>query len=157
MKQLSIAMTDAEISDLFETGDSSRSQKAGHLDISNFVKTVQEASKSKPLPSFLTTAPTKPGSKVQSRIGMGSGNAAGNTGGFENWEVEKKYKKNLEALKHEIEERNSEILIAKKEVQDVNKRVVKLENEKQKLETKLVDQHALPPREMNIESMNQGQ
>ena len=88
---------------------------------------------------------------------MGSALAAGNTGAFENWEVEKKYKKNLEALKQEIEERNNEILIARKEVQDVNNRVVKLEAEKRNLETRLVDRHAKPPREMHNESENQGQ
>ena len=82
---------------------------------------------------------------------MGSGLAAGGAGagGFENWEVEKKYKKNLEALKQEIEERNNEIMIAKKEVADVNKRVVKLEAEKRNLETRLVERNAKPPREMH--------
>jgi hypothetical protein len=30
-------------------------------------------------------------------------------GAFESWEVEKKYKKNLDALKQEIEDRNREI------------------------------------------------
>ena len=50
-----------------------------------------------------------------------AGGAAGETGSqFENWEIEKKYKRNLEALKTEIEERNNEILLAKKEVQNVN-------------------------------------
>lgn len=152
MKQLSIAMTDAEIKDLFETGDSKRDSK-GHLDIVSFVQQVQAASKQKPLPSFLTTTPSKPGSKVQSRIGMGSAMAnTGAAGAFENWEVEKKYKKNLEALKQEIEERNNEILIAKKEVQDVNNRVLKLEAEKRELETKFVDRYAKPPREMHQES-----
>ena len=158
MKQLSIALTDSEINELFETGDSNRGQ-SGQLDIKNFVDAVQTASKSKPLPSFLTTAPAKSGSKIQSRIGMGSGlterGAAGS--GFENWEVEKKYKKNLEALKMEIEEKNNEISIAKKEVEDVNKRVVKLETEKRNLETRLVDRNAKPPREMAQESTNQGQ
>ena len=77
------------------------------------------------------------------------GVATGNTGAFENWEVEKKYKKNLEALKQEIEERNSEIMIAKKQVQDMNNRVVKLEAEKRNLETRLVDRNAKPPREMH--------
>ena len=88
-----------------------------------FVKMVTDAQKSKPLPAYLNAA-AKPGSKVGSRIGMGSAmaGAAGEGGGsqFENWELEKKYKRNLEALKQEIEERNNEILLAKKEVQNVN-------------------------------------
>jgi hypothetical protein len=44
------------------------------------------------------------------------------TGAFEQWEVEKKYKKNLDALKQEIEERNREIQMARKEVKDTNER-----------------------------------
>ena len=75
---------------------------------------------------------------------------------FENWELEKKYKKNLEALKHEIEERNNEIMIARKEVQDYNNRVMRLEKEKRDLETRLIDKKARPPREMKEESQNQG-
>ena len=63
MKQLSIAMTDQEIKELFDTGDSQRGPK-GHLDIASFCQQVQAASKAKPLPSFLTTAPAKSGSKV---------------------------------------------------------------------------------------------
>ena len=69
------------------------------------------------------SAAAKPGSKVGSRIGMGVGRATAAGGGdgemgsqFENWEIEKKYKRNLEALKQEIEERNQEILLSKKEV-----------------------------------------
>ena len=45
------------------------------------------------------------------------------TKSFENWEVEKKYKKNLEALKHEIEERNIEIKSANQKEQAANARV----------------------------------
>lgn len=88
---------------------------------------------------------------------MGSALADPKAGAFENWEMEKKYKKNLEALKQEIEERNNEIMIAKKEVKDVNNRVVKLEAEKKNLETRLVDRNAKPPREMHQESQSQGQ
>jgi len=81
-------------------------------------------------------AASKPTGKVGSRIGagvrQGTAGAAGETGSqFENWEIEKKYKRNLEALKTEIEERNNEILLAKKEVMNVNSRVLKLESEKQ--------------------------
>jgi predicted nucleic acid-binding Zn-ribbon protein len=62
----------------------------------------------------------------------------------------------LEALKHEIEERNNEIMIARKEVQDYNNRVMRLEKEKRDLETRLIDKKARPPREMKEESQNQG-
>ena len=54
----------------------------------------------------------------------------------------------MEALKTEIEERNNEILLAKKEVQNVNARVLRLESDKEKLENKLIDKNAKPPREM---------
>lgn len=114
MKQLSLALNDEEIEKLYETSDVVRSAK-GHLDVLSFVKIVEEAGRRKPLPSFLMNIPEKPGSKVQSRIGMGYGMQKQGAN-FENWEVEKKYKKNLEALKHEIEERNKDIIIAKKEV-----------------------------------------
>jgi len=103
-------------------------------------------------------ATSVPGSKVGSRIGGGVKSGMGGEGGsqFENWEVEKKYKRNLEALKGEIEERNNEILLAKKEVANFNTRVLKLEGEKQDLEIKLVDKHAKPPREMKADSDHYG-
>ena len=63
-------------------------------------------------------------------------------------EIEKKYKRNLEALKHEIEERNNELLLSKKEVANINARVLRLEEDKQKLENRLIDKNAKPPREM---------
>jgi len=43
---------------------------------------------------------------------------SGAEGGFENWEVEKKYKRNLEALKQEIDEKNVEIAKEKKRNED---------------------------------------
>lgn len=101
----------------------------------------------------------KPGAKVGSRIGQGAANAiSGNTPGsqFENWEIEKKYKRNLEALKTEIEERNREILLAQKEVHNVNQRVLRLEGDKQELENKLVNKHSKPPREMQADSEHFG-
>lgn len=88
-----------------------------------------------------------------------AGGAAGNgeTGNqFENWEIEKKYKRNLEALKQEIEERNNEILLAKKEVANVNARVLRLEQDKQVLEQRFIDKNAKPPREMQADSEHFG-
>ncbi len=66
----------------------------------------------------------KPTSKVQSKLGQQGTKPVGDTAGgaFEQWEVEKKYKKNLDALKQEIEERNREIQLARKEVKDTNER-----------------------------------
>ena len=57
------------------------------------------------------------------------------------FEAEKKYKKNLEALKQEIEDRNREIQIARKEAKDSNERVQKIEAEYRKLEGRLVDKN----------------
>ena len=119
---------------------------------------VSEALRSKPLPAYMNAA-DKPGKKVGSRIGMGvtQGAAGGNSGSqFENWEVEKKYKRNLEALKHEIEERNNEILLAKKEVANVNSRVLRLEDEKSMLENKLIEKNAKPPNQMKADSNQLG-
>ena len=110
---------------------------------------MQAAFKQKSLPSYLTAAASRPGTKAQTLGGARAGADDRGAGGFENWEMEKKYKKNLEALKQEIEERNNEILIANKKVQDMNNRVVKLEAEKMNLETRLVDKNAKPPREMH--------
>ena len=123
-------MTDAEIKDLYESNltKSRVADGPGHLDITKFVQRITEAQRSKPLPAYLN-ASTQPGGKVGSRIGQGVRSAqeggAGQTGSqFENWEIEKKYKRNLEALKTEIEERNKEILLAKKDIKDaIDKRV----------------------------------
>lgn len=92
-------------------------------------------------------------------MGVARGGAAANgeTGNqFENWEIEKKYKRNLEALKQEIEERNNEILLAKKEVANVNARVLRLEQDKQTLEQRFIDKNAKPPREMQADSQHFG-
>lgn len=112
------------------------------------------------MPAYMSAA-AKPGAKVGSRIGGGVRSATGGEVGevgsqFENWEIEKKYKRNLEALKHEIEERNNEILLAKKETQNVNARVLRLEAEKQELENKLIDKNAKPPRQMQADSEHFG-
>ena len=130
-----MALTDPEIKELYETGLAlSRNGGSGQLEIATFVSKVTEAQKSKPLPAYLNAA-AKPGSKVGSRIGQGVRQAQEGEHGsqFENWEIEKKYKRNLEALKHEIEERNKELLLSKKEVQNINARVLRLEEDKQEL------------------------
>jgi predicted nucleic acid-binding Zn-ribbon protein len=54
------------------------------------------------------------------------------------FEAEKKYKKNLEALKNEIEERNREIQSLKGDLKDSHDKYYRLENERKQLETRLV-------------------
>ena len=161
MKQLAVALTDAEIKEIFDMVPKSEAAGAdGQVEIATFVKHVTEAQKAKPLPAYMNSS-VKPGRKVGSRIGMGSahadGGAAAQTGSqFENWEIEKKYKRNLEALKHEIEERNNEILLAKKEVTNVNSRVLRLEAEKLDLENRLIEKNAKPPRQMQADAEHIG-
>ena len=67
------------------------------------------------------------------------------------FEAEKKYKKNLEALKQEIEEKNREIQGLRKDIKDSNDRQSRLEDDKRKLETRLVDKHSKPPKETHHE------
>ena len=159
---MAVPLTDPEIKELYETGlELSPNGGSGMLDITRFCQKVSEVQRSKPLPAYMNAA-AKPGSKVGSRIGAGVRSAMGGGDGgemgsqFENWEIEKKYKRNLEALKQEIEERNNEILLSKKEVANINARVLKLEGEKQELENKLIDKNAKPPREMKSDADRQG-
>ena len=48
------------------------------------------------------------------------------------------------------------MLLSKKEVQNVNSRVIRLEEEKSLLENKLIDKNAKPPREMQSDSQYMG-
>lgn len=48
------------------------------------------------------------------------------------------------------------MLLSKKEVQNVNSRVIRLEEEKNLLENKLIDKNAKPPREMQSDSQYMG-
>jgi len=151
MKQLAVPLTDPEIKELFEIGVGLCPNVAsGQLVINSFVAKVNEVQRNKPMPAYMSAA-AKPGVKVGSRVGAG-GEGGEVSSQFENWEIEKKYKRILDALKHEIEERNNEILLAKKETQNVNARVLRLEGEKQELENKLIDKNAKPPGQMQSES-----
>ena len=79
------------------------------MDIKEFVNKVSIASKTK-APVVINKNAVKPDSKVQSKIGQtGTKTNETNSVAFDSWEIEKKYKKNLEALKLEIEDRNREI------------------------------------------------
>jgi chromosome segregation ATPase len=108
---------------------------------------VTEASKAKPLPNYVLQGP-KGGSSLArgGRAGAGAGNPLGA------FEAEKKYKKNLEALKQEIEDKNREIDGLRREVQDCQDRYNRLDAEKKGLEARLVDKHSKPPRETKKES-----
>lgn len=71
LKQLSVPVTDPEIKELFEYGIQKTKSLEGQLEIADFVKLVQEAQRSKPLPAYINVS-AQPGQKARSRIGMGS-------------------------------------------------------------------------------------
>lgn len=77
------------------------------MDTKAFVNQVSVAAKTK-APTMTRNA-VKPESKVQSKIGAQGEKGSSSSQAFDSWEIEKKYKKNLEALKQEIEDRNREI------------------------------------------------
>lgn len=62
MKQLSIALTDEEIDQLFAAGE--LPDQKGYLDIKHFVNRVTQALKSKPLPTFIAQPPKAATAKV---------------------------------------------------------------------------------------------
>jgi len=149
LKQLQISLSDAEIAKLLPSlndlgkGLDGKKVEVGKLDIVTFCQQVNEAGQAKPLPSFVLQ-----GAKGGSTKGR-SGQGAAALGAFD---AEKKYKKNLEALKSEIEERNREIDGLKKEIKDGHDRFHRMEGEKKHLETRLVDAHSKPPRETRNEA-----
>lgn len=106
------------------------------------------------MPSFVT-ASEKPGLKVSRGGGMGS--AGEKSSAYDHWEMEKKYKRNLEALKTEIEERNKEIQIARNKCDDAEKRVRRLQLEKDKLEEQFVNTRAKTAKEMKKDSIDLGE
>lgn len=93
------------------------------LDVRRFCELIARVAKEKPVPSFVSSS-VKPGSKVSKG---GAGTQGAGTSAFEHWEMEKKYKRNLEALKQEIEERNKEIKNARTEALNANNRAKLLE------------------------------
>lgn len=100
------------------------------------------------------TASEKPGFKVSRGQ---SGTKGASSSAYEHWEMEKKYKRNLEALKTEIEERNKEIQIARNKCENAEKRVRRLQAEKDKLEEDFVNTRAKTAKEMRSESMTMGE
>jgi len=131
-KQLSIALSDSEIAKLLAAATEISGSE--DIDIKKFCNNVNEVAKAKPLPSFITS-----GAK-----GSSAGKAGGAMGAFE---AEKKYKKNLEALKSEIEEKNREMIGLRKEVKDCHDRYNRLDQDKKNLEGRLVDVYAKPPKQ----------
>jgi len=121
MKNLALAMNDGEIEGLFRVSGPALSPDGMQLDIKKFVTIVSQAAKEKALPSFVT-ASEKPGLKVS----RGGATGGASSSAYDHWEMEKKYKRNLEALKTEIEERNKEIQIARNKCDDAEKRVRRL-------------------------------
>lgn len=96
LKQLSIALSDSEIQKLMPNeapaaGSPSKKTDQGWIDIKKFSLQVIEAGKVKPLPNYVLQGPK--GGARGGRAGPGAGNPLGA------FEAEKKYKKNLEALK----------------------------------------------------------
>ena len=85
---------------------------------------------------------------------IGTG-ASGAPGAFENWEVEKKYKKKLEALKQQIEEGKSEVRAAEKQTRQWQETANRFEREKNDLESRLVNANSKPPRAAASEAKTQ--
>ena len=81
---------------------------------------------------------------------MGKGGKGNPMAGFD---AEKKYKKNLEALKNEIEEKNREANGLRTEVKICHDRYNRLDHERKNLEAKLVDKHTKPPKETSNEAL----
>ena len=146
-------MNDIEIEGLYKASSYACTPDMTTLDIRKFCELIARTAKEKPVPSFVTTS-MKPGSKV-SKGGVGAKGES--TSAFEHWEMEKKYKRNLEALKQEIEERNREIQNAKTEARDANIRSRKLETEKESLEMRLVNNKSKTAKDMRIDSMKTGE
>ena len=65
---------------------------------------------------------------------------------MELYEAEKKYKRNLEVLKTEIQDKNREIDCLKKDVKDSNDKYSRVEEEKRKLEQRLINTQTKPPK-----------
>jgi predicted nucleic acid-binding Zn-ribbon protein len=80
--------------------------------------------------------------------GLGAGGGA-----MEMYEAEKKYKRNLEVLKTEIQDKNREIEGLKKDVKDSNDRHTRLVEDNRKLEQRLINNNSKPPQVTNYEEM----
>lgn len=135
-------LKEQDILSLYQEGE----EKIGSvsmLDIKHFVNRIAQVQK---IPVFVQQQ-VKPGqAKTQTRFNTQADAPEDTT----------KFKKSIEALKLEIEEKNREIKSLNQAIADSSKRVLSLENEIKKLENRLVDKHAKPPHEMQKESITQG-
>ena len=68
------------------------------------------------------------------------------------YDNEKKYAKNLDLLRTEIEEKNREIDAKDKEIRECKTKISFQDKEKKKLETQLMNKDMKPPKETNDES-----
>jgi septal ring factor EnvC (AmiA/AmiB activator) len=116
------------------------------MDVRRFALSVVEAGKAKQLPNYVLQGP-KGSSSLGGKKSGGPGNA------MAGYDAEKKYKKNLEALKQEIEEKNREVDGLGAQIQDCHDRYNKLDREKKDLEARLVDKNSKPPRETANQSL----
>jgi len=132
-------------------GSPSKKTDQGWIDIKKFSLQVIEAGKVKPLPNYVLQGPKGGALARGGRAGAGAGNPLGA------FEAEKKYKKNLEALKYEIEDKNREIDGLRKEKDLSHDSYKRLDAEKKSLEVRLVDKHSKPPRETQNESIAHSQ
>lgn len=110
LSALSLGLTEAQISLLWEAAE------AGEvLDIKPFVAKVKAIRNIKPpvlKPQQKTL--TDKTSTVKNKTNEDSAGFGKQTGAFENWELEKKYKVKLDALKQQIEEGKQEVRAAEK-------------------------------------------
>jgi len=132
-------------------GSPAKKTDQGWIDIKKFCRQVSEAGKVKPLPNYVLQGPKGGALARGGRAGAGAGNPLGA------FEAEKKYKKNLEALKYEIEDKNREIDGLRKEKDLGHDSYKRLDAEKKSLEVRLVDKHSKPPRETQNESIAHSQ
>ena len=96
------------------------------MNIDKFVKRIQMIGKSKPLPQYIFNQ--KGGKSQTVKPGASSGMMTA-------YDKEKKYAKNLDLLRTEIEEKNREIDAKDKEIRECKTKISFQDKEKKKLET----------------------
>lgn len=136
-------MTDAEAKSLFEEG-----QPAGTNDglyIKYFADKVAMVHRSKPM-IWDYRAPNAAKAKVQTRMEAEVVSEENVT----------KFKKSIEALKLELEEKNKEIKSLNLQIGNSTKERIKLENELKLMSAKLVSKYDKPPQAMREESLTMG-
>lgn len=113
------------------------------LEIRKFIARIELIGKSKPLPQYIFNQ--KGGKGAQAKQGA-------STSMMKAHDDESKYKKNLDLLRTEIEEKNREIDAKDKEIRECKTKISYQEREKKKLETQLMNKDQKPPKETRDES-----